>query len=67
VRREQANGLSAIGRAWKEESGGQCGERVIRGGSWLDEPVALRSSGWEKAIVDFRSGAIGFRLAQDLK
>jgi formylglycine-generating enzyme required for sulfatase activity len=54
------------GRAWKEETGGQCGRRVGRGGSWYFTPEVLRSSlrGWSYA--GHRYNDIGFRLAQDL-
>jgi formylglycine-generating enzyme required for sulfatase activity len=54
------------GRAWREENSGECGRRVMRGGSWDNEPVGLRSSvrGWYSAGL--RDGDIGFRLAQDI-
>ena len=63
---ENYNGAPTDGRAWKEENGGQCGQRVIRGGSWLNSPVNLRSSlrGWD--LAGTRDGDVGFRLAQDL-
>jgi formylglycine-generating enzyme len=38
------NGAPTDGRPWKEENGGECGRRVIRGGSWDDRPGDLRSS-----------------------
>jgi formylglycine-generating enzyme required for sulfatase activity len=37
--------------------------RVIRGGSWSDEPVKLRLSSRKKEMPDYRSGNLGFRLA----
>lgn len=60
------NGAPTDGRAWRQENGGQCGPRVVRGGSWGDRPGSLRSSnrGWS-GTVD-RSNSVGFRLAQDL-
>jgi Sulfatase-modifying factor enzyme 1 len=38
------NGAPTDGRPWKVENGGECGRRVIRGGSWDDRPGDLRSS-----------------------
>jgi len=42
-----------------------CGERVVRGGSWFNGPENLRvlTRGWDGP--DFRLYGIGFRLAQD--
>ncbi len=57
-------GTPANGQAW--ESGGDCGKRVLRGGSWSLEPEYLRAayrfsySTWGRGI------AIGFRLVQDI-
>jgi formylglycine-generating enzyme required for sulfatase activity len=54
------------GSAWGEEGGGDCGRRVLRGGSWSLGPVdrrsAYRSSGYDAVN---RYSDIGFRLAQD--
>ena len=38
------NDAPSDGRAWKEENGGQCGQRVVRGGSWIDVPMFMVSS-----------------------
>ena len=53
------------GSAWLETNGGDCGGRVVRGGSWGSEPEALRASnrGWSGS--GYRLSGIGFRLAQD--
>ena len=59
-------GAPRDGRAWKEENGGQCGQRVIRGGSWDNGPGFLRSSIRDRSSADNRGNGIGFRLAQDL-
>lgn len=40
-------------------------KKVIRGGSWSDLPVALRSSARVSAEPDFQDRAIGFRCAMD--
>jgi formylglycine-generating enzyme required for sulfatase activity len=37
--------------------------RVIRGGSWPDEPVTLRLSARKKGLPVDRSSHLGFRLA----
>jgi len=62
------NGAPVDGSAWKEEGGGDCGRRVVRGGSWLDKlpAVVLRASyrSWYDAVQ--RDNNIGFRLAQDV-
>ena len=60
------NGAPADGSAWKEKSGGDCGQRVIRGGSWKFGPEALRTSYRPRADAGHREFGIGFRLAQDL-
>ncbi|MGH7230915.1 MAG: formylglycine-generating enzyme family protein, partial [Nitrospiraceae bacterium] len=44
----------------------KCGRRVIRGSSWLNLPVDLRTSSRLWLVVDDRTNLIGFRLAQDL-
>jgi len=63
---ENYNGAPTDGRAWKEENGGECGRRVIRGGSWSDSPVGVSLSNRARDLVDFRFPSLGFRLAQDL-
>ena len=51
------------GSAWTT---GDCGRRVLRGGSWINDPrnlrVALRN--WFNPVI--RNGSIGFRLARTL-
>ena len=55
-------GAPTDGSAW--ESGGDCGERVIRGGSWISGPRYLRSAvrGWFSA--EFRYYYVGFRVSR---
>jgi len=57
-------GAPADGSAWI--TGGECNGRMIRGGSWADDPVDLRSASrpWSPAIV--RRNFIGFRVARTL-
>ena len=54
------------GSAWLEMNGGDCGQRVIRGGSWLNDPGDLRASFRYGGDADYRYNFIGFRLAQDI-
>ena len=58
------SGAPTDGNAWS--SGGDCGKRVLRGGSWFSEPKFLRSGsrGWNSAME--RSDAYGFRIARTL-
>lgn len=53
------------GSAWLEANGGDCGSRVIRGGSWIDEPEFLRASTRNGLNADSRLFIVGFRLVQD--
>jgi formylglycine-generating enzyme required for sulfatase activity/TPR repeat protein len=53
-------------RAWAEENGGDCGQRVLRGGSWGSIPGILRSSFRFWNHPGTRYFYIGFRLAQDI-
>jgi formylglycine-generating enzyme required for sulfatase activity len=58
-------GAPTDGSAWLEENGGECGRRVIRGGSWLNEPGYLRVSFRFRGGTDDRFDFLGFRLVQD--
>ncbi|OYT21081.1 MAG: hypothetical protein CCU26_03190 [Nitrospira sp. UW-LDO-01] len=53
------------GSAWLEKNGGECGQRVVRGGSWGNSPVDLRVSLRSGGSTDDRINLIGFRLVQD--
>lgn len=47
----------------------QCGtgaERVVRGGSWSDGSMSVRSASRDKYKLGYTENSIGFRLAQDL-
>jgi formylglycine-generating enzyme required for sulfatase activity len=58
-------GAPTDGSAWLKENGGDCGRRVVRGGSWFHGPENVRTSlrNWDTSV--YRSDFIGFRLAQD--
>ena len=56
-------GAPRDGSAW---TSGECGRRVLRGGSWLHEPRFLRSAGRDWGTSDDRSGNLGFRVARTL-
>ena len=60
------NGAPTDGSAWGPENGGDCGLRVIRGGSWINPPVYLRVSFRFSDGPGNRANNIGLRLAQDL-
>jgi formylglycine-generating enzyme required for sulfatase activity len=60
-------GVPKDGSAWLEADGGDCRQRVFRGGSWSYESAYLRSSTRLRYFADFRSNDIGFRLAQDIE
>ena len=61
---ENYAGVPRDGSAWT--SGGSCGRRVLRGGSWNVNPVSLRSAyrGWVDAGA--RVGDFGFRVSRTL-
>tara|TARA_R110000751_G_scaffold55346_3_gene118754 strand:- start:81101 stop:83380 length:2280 start_codon:yes stop_codon:yes gene_type:complete len=50
------------GEAWDK---GDCSQRVLRGGSWLSRPDALRSAYRFRNSINVRNNDLGFRLAQD--
>jgi formylglycine-generating enzyme required for sulfatase activity len=52
------------GRAWEWLGG--CGERVLRGGSWLTPPEESRSGARAAAPAELHSSDTGFRVALDL-
>lgn len=56
-------GAPSNGKAW---TGGDCGRRVLRGGTWRHQPHYLRSASRHRGPVSKRRFNIGFRLAQDI-
>ncbi len=58
------NGAPIDGSAWT--SGGDCGRRVLRGGSWSGRPAWVRSADRNRTAATYRDGSVGFRLARTL-
>ena len=56
-------GAPGDGSAWLS---GECGRRVLRGGSWYDNPKFLRSANRNWSTPDNRTFYHGFRLARTL-
>lgn len=61
------DGAPRDGSAWLETNGGNCGQRVYRGGSWNYLPKSLRASVRNWSNADTRYNFVGFRLVQDLE
>jgi len=64
---EDYSGAPTDGSAWLEVNGGNCGRRVIRGGSWNNKPENLRASNRNRNNTDNRNNNIGFRLVQSAR
>jgi formylglycine-generating enzyme required for sulfatase activity len=54
------------GSTWLEPNSGDCGWRVLRGGSWDSIPWLVRSAWRSMFTADTRRTTVGFRLAQDI-
>ena len=57
------SGTPSDGRAWER---GDCGRRVLRGGSWFNRPWYLRSANRDRDTADNRYSDFGFRIARSL-
>ncbi|TXH12057.1 MAG: formylglycine-generating enzyme family protein [Hyphomicrobiaceae bacterium] len=57
-------GAPTDGMAWIE--GGDASRRVVRGGSWYDNPDFLRSALRDRSTTDVRSRNLGFRVGRTL-
>jgi len=57
------SGAPTDGTAW---TGGDCSDRVLRGGSWFSIPQYLRSAYRNGDVPSDRYNSIGFRLARTL-
>ncbi len=62
---ENYNNAPTDERAWDGADDGDCGRRVIRGGSWGNKPGGLRSADRDRFVTYSRVDDLGFRLAQD--
>ncbi len=60
---ESYQGAPVDGSAW---TSGECGKRVVRGGSWFDVPIYLRASVRFGDRADRRINYDGFRVARAL-
>ena len=58
------NGAPSDRSAWT--SGGNCGRRVLRGGSWSNLPGNLRSANRNRVGTGVRNYYIGFRISRTL-
>ena len=56
-------GAPSAGSAWLR--GGDCRRRVLRGGSWLGDPVYLRSAKRSRLDPGLRYSYVGFRVARN--
>ena len=56
-------GALADGSAWLS---GDCGERVLRGGAWVNTPSTLRAALRVRNATAFRAYSFGFRVARML-
>jgi formylglycine-generating enzyme required for sulfatase activity len=61
---ESYEGATTDGSPWVTDN---CGDRVVRGGSWVNKPERLRSTNRNSISSRFRFGLLGFRLARTLR
>jgi formylglycine-generating enzyme required for sulfatase activity len=57
-------GAPQDGSPWVE--GADCNQRVVRSGSWLNDPQAARSAYRSRTAVDDRDARLGFRVGRTL-
>ncbi len=57
------SGAPSDGSAWSK---GECEMRVLRGGSWVNAPVSVRSAYRFRSETDFWSYRSSFRVARTL-
>jgi formylglycine-generating enzyme required for sulfatase activity len=60
------NGAPLDGAAWLAANGGDCTNRILRGGSWGNPPADLRSANRSGYTPDVRADLIGFRVGRTL-
>ncbi len=59
-------GAPTDGSAWLADNGGDCSQRILRGGSWRDLPDALRPVVRTRLPSFYQYNALGFRVARAL-
>ena len=62
---ESYEGAPSDGSAWLEKDGGDCSHRVLRGGSWIQDPEHLRSA--DRTYNSISAASYGFRVARTLR
>jgi formylglycine-generating enzyme required for sulfatase activity len=60
---ENYRGSPTDGSAWIS---GDCMQRVVRGRSWNDDPIQLRSASRYKVPIDTKDSGLGFRVGRTL-
>lgn len=55
------------GSAWLSDDGGDCSNRIVRGGSWNSEPNRIRSAFRAAVTAVSPNSALGFRVARTLR
>ena len=58
--------LRALPADGSAQTHGDCLSRVYRGGSWMDDPLYLRSAARKSDLASSRLPYVGFRVARDL-
>ncbi|MDR4518796.1 MAG: formylglycine-generating enzyme family protein [Nitrosomonas sp.] len=61
---ENYNNAPRDGSVWLEADGGDCDRRVVRGGSWSNDPQFLRSAYRYRSGTDNADVSVGFRIAR---
>ena len=59
--KDSYSGAPTDGSAWKSQN---CDIRVLRGGSWYDEPRSLRSANRSRYTAGNRYSSVGFRIVR---
>ena len=60
---ERYVGAPSDGRAWES---GDCSHKILRGGSWYNNPMILRSANRYRYTLNFRNYSSGFRIARSV-
>ena len=63
---ENYEGAPDDGSIWLGANGGDCSRRVVRSGSWINQPESLRSASRNRNLRHLRYLNLGFRVARTL-